>query len=77
MRKVLRGYANTKMAALFLLARFLSIIARINRRRENVKTKDIWSGKAQRSLRRNSLIETVESTLGSSVLNSVLSFLSP
>src|SRR5262249_37933060 len=42
---------------LFLLAPSPSLIARINRRLENVKTKDIWSGKAQRSLRRNSLIE--------------------
>src|SRR6516162_5215372 len=48
---------KSKTAILFLLAPSPSLIASINRRLENVKTEDIWSGKAQRSLRRNSLIE--------------------
>ena len=55
MRKVLRGYAKAKDAISSLSARCLSLIARINRPQENVKTKDIWSGKAQRSLRKSLL----------------------
>ena len=57
MRKVLRGYAKVKDGNLILVGTIPSLIASINRRLENVKTEDIWSGKAQRSLRRNSLIE--------------------
>jgi hypothetical protein len=51
MRKVLFFVATPKpkTAISFLSARCLSLIARINRPQANVKTKDIWSGKAQRS----------------------------
>jgi hypothetical protein len=52
MRKVIRGYAKDKISISFLLARSLSLIARINALRLLARIKDIWSGKAQRSLRK-------------------------
>jgi hypothetical protein len=50
MRKVLRGYAKDKDGNLVLIG--MIPYSKISRRQENVKTKDIWAGKAQRSLRR-------------------------
>ena len=80
MRKVLRGYAKVKDGHLILIGTIPVPHSKYNRRLENVKTEDIWSGKAQRSLRRNSLIENCQSTLGSlfaTAVGSVLSVLSP
>src|SRR5262249_22930054 len=45
---------KTGTAISFLSARSLSLIARTNRAQGNVRPKDIWSGKGQRSLRRRS-----------------------
>jgi hypothetical protein len=65
MRKVIRGVTlKTKISISFLLARSLSLIARINALRLLVRIKDIWSDKEQRSLRRklfvSRLLQTVE-----------------
>ena len=47
---------KTKMAVSFLSARSLPLIAKTNLPQGNVRTKDIWSGKAQRSLKRKLLV---------------------
>ena len=46
---------KAEMAISFLSARSLFLIAKTNAVRGNVGTKDIWLGKAQRSLRRRLL----------------------
>ena len=46
---------KTTMAISFLSAPSLSLIAKTNALQENVRTKDIWSDKAQRSLRKRLL----------------------
>src|SRR5215469_5868546 len=56
MRKVIRGKSfevtlKTKISISFLLARSLSLIARINALQQLARIKDIWSDKEQRSLR--------------------------
>ena len=49
--KVIRGYAKDKISISFLLARSLSLIARVNALQLLARIKDIWSDKEQRSLR--------------------------
>jgi hypothetical protein len=53
MRKVIRGYAKEKISISFLLARSLSLIARINALRLLARIKDIQSDKERRPLRKN------------------------
>ena len=52
MREVIRGTLKTKISTSFLLARSLSLIARINALQLLARIKDIWSDKEQRSLRK-------------------------
>jgi hypothetical protein len=51
MRKVIRGYAKDKNLNLILLARSLSLIARVNALQLLARIRDIWSDKEKRSLR--------------------------
>jgi hypothetical protein len=57
MREVLRGYAKYKDGISFLSEQSLYPTARTSRPYGNVGTKDIWSGKAQRSLRKRLLAD--------------------
>ena len=52
MRKVLRGYAKTRLAISFLSARCPFLLARTNALGLLSGKKDIWSGKAQGYLRK-------------------------
>ena len=52
MRKVLRGYAKNKDGNLILIGTMPVPHSKDKRLQGNVKTKDIWSGKAQQSLRK-------------------------
>ena len=63
MRKVFRGYAKDKDGNLILIGTVPSLTARTNRLQENAWTKDIWSGKAQQSLRKKQWINPSQSAL--------------
>jgi hypothetical protein len=52
MRRVIRGYARGKQGDLVLIGTIPFRIAKTNSLRVNVRTKDIWSGEAQRYLRK-------------------------
>src|SRR6516165_1685264 len=56
MRRVIRGYGKTKISISFLLARSLSLIARINALRLLARMKDIWSDKERRSFRKKRFV---------------------
>src|SRR5262249_28180766 len=57
MRKILRGYAKEKMVISFLLAPRRSSLARTNVLQLRAREKDIWSGKAQQSLRKKRFVK--------------------
>src|SRR6516165_7174716 len=56
MRRVIRGYGKTKISISLLLARSLSLIARINALLLLARIKNIWSDKERRSLRKKRFV---------------------
>jgi len=52
MRKVVRGYAKDKNNNLVLIGAIPLLHSKENALQRNAGTKDIWSGKAQRFLRK-------------------------
>ena len=65
MRKVIRGYAKEKISISFLLARSLSLIARVSALQLLARIKGIWSDKEQRSLRKKLFVSRLLQTSSS------------
>ena len=65
MRKVIQGYAKDKISIPLLLARSLSLIARINALQLLVRINDSWSDKEQRSLRKKLFVSRLLQTSSS------------